>query len=79
MGNHGTAKPEAKALPDALQRPESYARSAAAGKPLETADTQSQRLKAGMTAHARSATGYFASEQSCKERKNMYEDLQDPA
>lgn len=25
--------------------------------------------------YARSATGYFASEQSCKERKNMNEDL----
>lgn len=63
-GNCGT---QSQRLRDGIP---SYARSAATGKPLETAGQQSQRLKSGVPLYARSATGYFASEQFCKERKN---------
>ena len=66
-GNCGT---QSQRLRDGIP---SYARSAATGKPLETAGQQSQRLKSGVPLYARSATGYFASEQICKERKKYYE------
>lgn len=60
------AKPEATGrLP--------YARSVAIGKPWETTGRQSQRLR-GDPPYARSATGYFASEDTAKKGSLSHEE-----